>query len=262
MGYTTVMQDPDPGAAGGSGAGIGGGGQGGNSGSGGDGSGGDEDPEDVSGLKAALKAARDDRKQVEREMAGLKETLKGIDPAKYQQLLDAQKQHQQAREQWNQKEVQIRSEAEQEWKPQVQKAQAQADDFKAKYQELLLRTNVEAAYHAADGRVGGGEDGVTFFNSFFNNVRGQLKLNFEGETPTVEVVDATGTRLFSKEDASKPITPAEFFKQMHKHPVLGFFFEAPKASGGGYNNSRGKVKSGADTSKLSPEQKLQMFYEG
>lgn len=255
--YLNVMQDPDPDAAGGS---AGGGGGNSTDTNGSESSSGGDDTTDTAGLKSALEKERSARKDLETSLKQMRETLKDVDPNKYQELLNSEKQYQQERERWNQKEVQIKSEAEREWRPQVEQAQATAKQFEQKYNDLLLRTHAEAAYQAAHGRTGGGDDGVTFFNSFFNNVRNQLKLATEGDGVSVEVVDQSGTRLFSKDDASKPITPSEFFKQLHKHPVLGFYFEAPKAKGGGYQGNNRQVGGGVDPSKLSPEQKMEMSF--
>lgn len=208
--------------------------------------------EDVSGLKSALQKERERANQVDKQLKQIQEMFKGIDPEKYKQLEVLQAQA----EEWNQKEAQMRQTLEQEWTGKVQAEQKKMQDAEQRYQTLLLRTQAEKAYQAAGGRSGGGEDNVTFFDAFFTNVNKSLKLNDKGE---LEVLDGNGVRLFSKKDASKPMSAAEHFSGLIAHPVLGHYFMPQQPGKGGGAQPSVPVNMPADFSNLPRSERLTLL---
>lgn len=211
-------------------------------------------PEDVSGLKSALDKERSRAEAMERQFKQLQESVKGIDPEKYKQFEALQA----SAEEWNKKEAAIRQESEAERTRQVQAEQAKAQAFETKYNSLLQRTAIEKAYQAANGRPGGSED-MTFFEMFYATVSNRFKLNDKGE---VEVLDTNGVRLFSKKDASKPMSPVEFFADLQTHAVYGNYFMAKNNPRGGAMppNANG-FTSRDDLSKLPRAERLTMARE-
>lgn len=209
-------------------------------------------PEDVSGLKAALEAERKRAKDSDRTLKQLQESIKGIDPEKYKQFENLQKQA----EEWNQEKVKIRNEVESEWVPKVQAGLDKAKAVETQYLDLLKRTTAEKAYQAANGRSGAGDDSITYFDSLLAVISPFLRLN---EKQQVEVVDANGARRFSAKDATKPMSPQEFFESLHKHPVLGHCFQPTgNGNGGGMPPGSGNHRhlSTEDMSNLSRAERL------
>lgn len=233
-------------------AGAGGGTGGTGDSSGGDGSGGTGGTgEDVTGLKNALTNERKRAGDLEKQFKQLQESVKGIDPEKYKQFEALQAEA----EKWNQKEVEIRQGLETEWTKKVEAEQTKAKGFESMYLNLLKRTEAEKAYQVVKGRTGAGEDGITFFDSFLAVAGNSLRLNDKGQ---LEVIDANGTRKFSAKDATKPMTAAEYFETLTKHPVLGHYFERQNdARGGGMQQSHnfGNL-SQQDLSKLPRAERL------
>lgn len=209
-------------------------------------------PEDVSGLKAALEAERKRAKEADRTLKALQESVKGMDPEKYKQF----EQLQQQAEEWNQKQITIRTEVETEWSGKLQAEMTKTKEFEGKYLDLQKRTEAEKAFQAAKGRSGAGDAGITYFDSLLAVINKNLRLNDKGQ---VEVIDANGARLFSKADATKPMTPKEYFEGLRTDPVLGHCFEPigrgngggmPPGSGNGFTSTR------EDWSKLPRSERL------
>lgn len=233
-----------------------GGGESGGSGGGGNpppaggGEGGGSGGEDTAGLKTALESERKRNKDLEKQFKQLQETIKGIDPEKYKQLEALQIQA----EEWNQKEATLRTNLETTYTAQVKAESDRATAAETRYKALLARTQAESAFALSNGRSGGGEDGTTFFDSFYGNVAKHLQLNDKG---VLEVVDNNGTRMFSKKDPSKPMSPAEFFSTLTSHPVYGHFFAPPNQSkGSGMNPNANRNFTQVDTSKMSRGERL------
>lgn len=209
-------------------------------------------PEDVSGLRSALEAERKRAKDNERLLKQLQESVKGMDPEKYKQF----EQLQQQAEEWNQQKITLRTEVENEYATKLQSEMVKTKEFEGKYLDLVKRTEAEKAFQAAKGRSGAGDAGVTFFDSLLSVVSKSLRLNASG---VVEVIDTNGARLFSKTDASKPMTPKEYFESLRSDPVLGHCFErqGPGAGGGmppGSGNGFGTTRE--DWSKLPRSERL------
>jgi hypothetical protein len=212
--------------------------------------------EDVSGLKKALQSERDRAKALEQQFAALRDSVKNIDPVKYKQLEALQEQA----EQQQQREIQIRNTYEAEYNQRLAVEKKRASDWETQYNGLMMRTQAEKAFQAAKGRTGAGEDGTTFFEAFFTNIQPRLKLTEKGQ---IEVVDLSGVRLFSKKDATKLMTPTEFFTDLITHPVFGTFFERQNpAKGGGMNpNQQATHIGGEGLEHLSPAERLSILRE-
>jgi hypothetical protein len=184
--------------------------------------------EDLAGLKSALEKERARANAAEKAYKQQQEAIKGIDPEKYKQFEHLQAQA----EQWNQQEAKLKSEFEQQLQRSVQAEQTKVADVQAKYDTLLKRTAISQAYQACPtpGRMGGGEDGVNFFDSFCTLIQNTLRMNDKGE---LEVLDNNGVRRYSAKDASKPMSATEYFSTLSGHPVYGQYFQAPSTKGGG-----------------------------
>jgi hypothetical protein len=208
--------------------------------------------EDVSGLKSALEKERAANKTTLQKLKQLEESLKGIDPEKYKQFEALQAQA----ETWNQEKVKYRTELETEWTGKVKAEQDKYTALHIQHRNLVKFTIAEKAFQGAKGLSGAGDDGITYFDSLMATVSNRLHLTDKG---AIEVVDNNGTRLFSAKDATKPMTPQEYFESLHRHPILGHFFGAnPAARGGGMNpgSGSGGGKPGQDLSGMSRSERL------
>ena len=165
------------------------------------------------------------RGDTEKAFKQLQEQVKGIDPAKYKELEALQVQS----EERNQREAEMRLNLETEWTSKVQAEQKRSLDSEAKYQNLQKFTLAEKAYQSAKGRSGG-EGGLTHFDVVMGVIGNRLRLN---EKNQLEVMDESGTRLFSAKDSTKVMLATEFFETLHKHPILSPHFSANEAAKGG-----------------------------
>jgi hypothetical protein len=191
--------------------------------------------EDLAGLKSALEKERARANAAEKAfkkqqdlLLQQQESIKGIDPEKYKQFEQLQAQA----EQWGQRETKLRSEFEEQLQRSVQVEQGKVAEIQEQYNGLLKRTAIAQAYQACPtpGRMGGGEDGVNFFDSFCTLIEKTLRMNDKGE---LEVLDANGVRRYSSKDASKLMSATEYFSTLSGHPVYGQYFQAPSTKGGG-----------------------------
>jgi hypothetical protein len=191
--------------------------------------------EDLAGLKSALEKERARANAAEKAfkkqqdlLLQQQESIKGIDPEKYKQFEQLQAQA----EQWGQRETKLRSEFEEQLQRSVQAEQGKVAAIQEQYNGLLKRTAIAQAYQACPtpGRMGGGEDGVNFFDSFCTLIEKTLRMNDKGE---LEVLDNNGVRRYSSKDASKLMSATEYFSTLSGHPVYGQYFQAPSTKGGG-----------------------------
>jgi hypothetical protein len=191
--------------------------------------------EDLAGLKSALEKERARANAAEKAfkkqqdlLLQQQESIKGIDPEKYKQFEQLQAQA----EQWGQRETKLRSEFEEQLQRSVQVEQGKVAEIQEQYNGLLKRTAIAQAYQACPtpGRMGGGEDGVNFFDSFCTLIEKTLRMNDKGE---LEVLDGNGVRRYSSKDASKLMSATEYFSTLSGHPVYGQYFQAPSTKGGG-----------------------------
>lgn len=221
------------------------------------------EPEDLTGLKNTVKAVRQERdqaaaklKQLETQFKQFQDSMKGIDPVKYAQFEELQRQA----ELWNQKEIEIKTGLQEDFNRQIKVEQERTVAAETRYNQLVMRVAAEKAFTAASGKQGAGTDGISYFDTFYQFVNAHLRLDNKG---SVEVIDKTGARLYSKRDSSKLMTPAEFFQDYATHPVLGYCFDPqkPNLKGGGMQPSQPTSRAAVDTASLSRTQRLTMARE-
>jgi hypothetical protein len=195
--------------------------------------------EDVSGLKSALAKERQLKTQFESQFKALQASFEGIDPVAAKQALDNYQKLTAQQEEWNQKETTLKTTLTEDFNRRFQAESSKVKEWETKHNDLLSRTLAQQAFEAAGGRAGGSEDGVTFFDSLYNNYRNSFRLNEKGQ---MEVVDSTGARLYSAKNTSEPMSPAEFFAGKVDHPVFSYCFAATQDSkGGGMRPGAGKT---------------------
>jgi hypothetical protein len=206
--------------------------------------------EDVTGLKNALEAERKRARDLERQYKQAQEAIKDIDPEKYKRLEQLQTQA----EEWNKKEIDLRNALELDYNTRLKVEQTKYTELNSHLNELMLRTAAEKSFQMAGGRSGAGDDGTSFFEAFYSNVRGRLQLTEKGG---VEVIDNNGVRQYSKKDATKLMTPDEYFSGQISHPVYGNFFERQQpGKGGGMSPNQVTVSAGQDLSSLPASERL------
>lgn len=219
--------------------------------------------EDVSALvdtmrKERIRANEEEkrRKELERQFKQLQESVKGIDPEKYKQFEALQAQA----EEWNKKEVELRNNLESDFQARITAEQEKIKVWEAQYNDLLLRTETEKAYQLANGRSGGGDDGTTFFDLFYQSQ--SKRLQFNPQSKQLEVIDQNGVRLYSKKDSSKPMSAVEYFQSLITHPVFGYYFQ-PDPNKRGSGTQPGSTINASnyqgDLSKLPRAERLAML---
>jgi len=209
---------------------------------------GDNSGEDLTGLKNALAAERKRASEAEKQFKQLQSSFDGIDPTAAKQAMENYKKLQEQQEAWNQKETELTNQLNEGFNRKLQTASQETETWKGKYNDLLTRTLAQQAYEAAGGRAGGSEDGITYFDAFFNNIKGQLKLNDKGQ---LEVIDGTGARIFSKKNTSDPMGANEFFAGYSTHPVFSHLFAAQgNSKGGGMQPGTGSYKGNGNVTVI------------
>lgn len=182
--------------------------------------------EDTAALKKALKAERDRAKQFEQQLTTLQKTFENIDPQKYKELQAAQQAALAEAEKAQQAIAAARAEVEADYTAKLQKEQqkiaqeqAKVNQLQSTLQNLVKRNNAEKAFALANGRNGGGEDGITFFDTFYQAVSGLLQLD---ENNNLFVAGPDGKPL---QKDNKPLSVKEYFESLSSHPVYGHYFE-------------------------------------
>lgn len=226
-------------------------------------SGGDSGTDNYAELRKALDAEREQRKQFESKSKQFEGIFKQLDsnatPEEIAKQFRELKTLQAQSEQWGQKEQELRTSLETEHNKRVQAEQLKTQEFETKYNGLLLRTQAERAFQAVKGRTGAGEAGVTFFDTLMASIAPTLKLDDKG---TLEVVDAQGKTRYSAKDASKKMTPTEYFELLTKDPVLGYCFDRQSnGQGGGMNPNQQNYQNPGDWKTLNRTQQMSMAFE-
>ena len=208
-------------------------------------------PKDTTALKNALTKEQERTKKFEQQLNALQKAFEGIDPQKYKELQAAQKAALEESEKAQQAIAAARSEVEAEYtaklnaeKQLLLQQQQTSKQLESQLQDLLKRNQAEKAFALANGRSGGGEDGITFFDTFYNTVSGLLKLD---ESGALFVTGADGN----------PIAVKDYFQSLASHPVYGHYFQPQndnKGSGMPPNSARNAPgASPPDFSKIHPD---------
>ena len=183
--------------------------------------------DDIAGLKAALKAERESRKQAERmtkEQKAQLERFKEINPDEYQQLQQEAAEAARIRAQWSE----ARDAIEEKYSKQATSAQQRAEQAEQRLQEYQKRYALEKVFIAAGGRPDSYE-GESFFDMMANKISGSFRQEPDG---SLVVVDAQGDPVLDQE-SGKRISPADYIASFKSHPIMGTFFVPTKGSGSG-----------------------------
>lgn len=211
---------------------------------------GNDSIDDLAGLKKALKAERDLRRQEAARAAQLDAQLREVgqvDP----KLLDEARQRAREADQQRQmieQQTTIRlQDQERKYAEQLERITGELQQQKTAAEREALRIKTEREFLAAKGlQEASSIDGRTPFDYIWQLYGNQFAEDRNG----LYLVDADGSPRLD-EETGKRITPAEFFVKLRKDAVHGMHFQPEYGSGSGARSGRdGRVNNSADLSKV------------
>lgn len=204
--------------------------------------------DDLESLKAALakerQSIKDFKKQLH-EVTGdrdaISEKFKDIDPEKYTALMEERRVLAEQKASWEKAKADLEAKFESDRITLTSAHATELAELKAANEQLqaemlgLTRSQLlRNEFIAAQGRSED-VDGVSYFKLLNDSIGSRIKLS--DDRSHLEIIGDDGNPLMSAEDKTKPMTPAEFLRSLHTHPVLGSCFElktVPSGSGGNH----------------------------
>lgn len=196
--------------------------------------------QEVENLLKALKAERDSRKILERDIREKSEQLKRFEDVNPQEYRKLQEEAAIAAQERAVAEERV-SLLEEKYGAQTAEAKKLADAANRELQEFRKRYALEKVFFAAGGRTDSA-DGISFFDLLADKLGSNFRLEPGG---TVTVIDSSGDPVL--DENGKRIAPEEYLSQFKSHPVYGTMFKGSKGSGAGIGFG------GTDASGLTSE---------
>jgi hypothetical protein len=180
----------------------------------------------------ALRAEREARKALEREMKLLKQQLSPeARQAAEDRLRAAEETAIKAQEEADKKAATIRSKYEQ----QLQQTAAELESAMREFVQYRIKSEAMRVFQGSEGMEGISNDGSTsYFDMWFSMKGSAFKFDENG---ALIVVDSDGEQLRDPE-TRLPVSPVDWVKQQHTDPVLGSLFKPAFGSGSGSRGSR------------------------
>jgi len=221
--------------------------------SGGDASG-DLPADDLEGLKRALKAEREQRRQEEARRKSLEGQLKEVGNVDPKLLEDARQRAREAETQRQMIEQQTKLrlvEQEQKYQDQLSRVTADLQAAKTAAEREALRIKTEREFLASKGLTTASSiDGRTPFDYVWQVFADQFAEDASG----LYLVDAAGNPRLDDETGRR-ITPGQFFAKLRQDPVHGAHFQPEYGSGSGARAGRdGRVTTTQDLMKVPKNQ--------
>ena len=217
-----------------------------------------ESQEEIKGLKTALDRERDNAKTANRSLTALKDQYGNIDAEKYQELLDAESQREEA-------EALKRGEYDKQLLT-VKEQQAEELGKRDKREEYLLSviraSKIDAAVVTALNEVEGN------VKIMLPHVKHQMKLVEEDGQFHARVIDEAGTVRVNGE--GKLLTAKELVSEMRDSDDFATAFKADVKSGGGTpagdgtgneGGKKGVIPGDLKRSTMTPRQKVEFQQE-
>jgi hypothetical protein len=203
----------------------------------------------------ALKAEREARKALEREMKLLKQQLSPeARLAAEQRARELEEAAAKAQESASIKERELRAKYEADLRTAAERAEKAERDFL----QYRLKMDQQRIFQAAEGLDGISSDGRSFFDMFHALKGDAFKYDENGE---LIVVGPDGEQLRDKE-TRLPISPVDYVKSLQNDPVYGYLFRPAMGSGSGARGSRdGRAVPGQNLS-IKGTPKADLFAAG
>lgn len=202
----------------------------------------------------ALKAERDARKQLERE---LRELRKQLSPeaarAAEERARAAEEARLRSQEEAETKVKRVQSKYEKDLQAKV----AELDAERQQFRQFRLQMDGQRIFQAAEGLDGVSQDGRTFFDLFWAVHRERFNYDDQGQ---LMVVDAQGDPVMD-EESGKRVSATDYVKRLQADPVYGYLFKPAYGSGSGGRSTRdGRVIPGKKLS-IKETPKAELFRE-
>jgi hypothetical protein len=209
-----------------------------------------------SGAHKALKAEREARKRLERELAAMKSQLSPeAARASEERIKAAEEAARRAEEEASNKAKSLQGKYEKE----LQAKAAELERERESGRQFKLRIEGERIFKGAEGLEGVANDGSSFFDYFWGTH--QKRFTFD-DSGSLMVVDTQGDPILDDE-SGKRISPVEFVKRLHVDPVHGHLFKPAFGTGsGGRSVMGGRTVSGTDVRSLPKSEKFKVAFGG
>lgn len=205
-----------------------------------------DDVDDLAELKAivekerkAARAANALAKQREAELARFAE----INPDEYKELVKERENYAKLQAERDAIEARLKQEKQTfltKHQRELAEKEAEIANLHKQFESLEKTTALKEIFLAEQGNPKVADDGSSHFK-LFSMLEGD-RFAFD-EAKNVIVLNADGTQMMSATEKDKPMSPAEYIRSLHQHPVLGACFVADVPSGLGANH--GSVKTPA-----------------
>ena len=189
--------------------------------------------------RAASKAAKALAAQRDTELAKFAE----INPDEYKELVKERENYAKLQAERDAIEARLKQEKQTfltKHQRELAEKEAEISNLHKQFQSLEKTTALKEIFLAEQGNPKVADDGSSHFK-LFSMLEGD-RFAFD-DSKNVIVLNADGTQMMSATEKDKPMTPAEYIRSLHQHPVLGACFVADVPSGLGANH--GSVKTPA-----------------
>lgn len=213
--------------------------------------------EDLANVKKALEKEREDRRRLEKQLKTSErrfEAVKDIDPDSYHSAISKSQELEAQQAESSERERLRMQEQEAKYTQQLQQAIAEKEAALKDLGKERHRYALEKFFVASDGLTTMGDDGVSAFDLFWNQLGSRFKI--DEETGQMGVIDESGVWVLNNESGQR-LAVTDYIEQQKGHPLYGHFFKAKYGSGSGMGQSidvRG-VK-GADFGGMSTNEKF------
>jgi hypothetical protein len=211
---------------------------------------------DESGAHKALKAEREARKRLERELSAVKSQLSPEAARQMEERIKAAEDAaRRAEEEASTKAKSLQSKYEKELQAKASELERERESGK----QFKLRIEGERIFKGAEGLEGVANDGSSFFDYFWATHQKNFTFDDNG---SLMVVDGQGDPILDDE-SGKRISPVEFVKRLHTDPVHGHLFKPAFGTGsGGRSVMGGRTVTGADIRSLPKSEKFRVAFGG
>ena len=212
---------------------------------------------DIQKLKTALAAERKNSQQYERDytqMARRFEAVKDIDPDSYKGAIQKAAELEKATDELAEREQARLREQESKYTAQLQEALSQKESALGELKQAQHRYALEKHFIGAEGRTEAGDDGVSAFDMFWDQLGSRFRI--DPESGDMGVVDQKGDWVLDNETGRR-LAVSAFIEQQKVHPLYSFLFRSKYGSGSGMGQSADvRVGKGSDFQGLSTNQKF------
>lgn len=211
---------------------------------------------DESGAHKALKAEREARKRLERELASVKSQMSPEAARQMEERIKAAEEAaKRAEDEANAKAKNLQSKYERDLQAKAQ----ELEKAKAEFTQYQLRMEGMKIFQAAEGLDGVSSDGRSFFDLLWAAKGSEFAYDGDGK---LMVVDGDGQPLMDKESGTR-VNPVEYLKGLKTDPVYGHLFKPAFGSGsGGRSVTGGRVIPGQSISSLPKSERFRVAFGG